>query len=212
MNIKQNYYIKFEKIISEIARLEQKPSLLLHCCCAPCASHVLQLLVDYFNITVLFYNPNITEQAEYLYRKNELTRLINDMNYSDKVKILDIQHDSERYLTAAQGYEHLKEGQKRCEICFNLRLEKTAQLAKQQNFDYFTTTLTISPMKNCALLNEIGEQLAEKYNTKWLYSDFKKKEGYKQSIQLSKKYNLYRQNYCGCVFSKRQAEQNETDN
>ncbi|MDE6441922.1 MAG: epoxyqueuosine reductase QueH [Clostridia bacterium] len=188
----------FNKLMTEqIEGLEGKPKLLLHCCCAPCSSTCLKRLKDYFDITALFYNPNI-EDGEYLRRKDELIRLLQTTGWG---KILDCDHEKDKFYSAIKGLEREPEGGKRCEVCFNLRLEKTAQIAKENRFDYFTTTLTLSPLKNATLLNEIGEGLEKKYGVKWLYSDFKKGNGYLESINLSKEYNLYRQNYCGCVYS-----------
>lgn len=189
----------FDNLLTEeIKRLDGKSKLLLHCCCAPCSSACLERLKDYFDITVLFYNPNI-EDVEYGRRKDELLRLISETGWA---KVLDCEHDTQEFYGAICGLEREKEGGKRCEKCFKLRLEKTASLAESGGFDYFTTTLTISPLKNAALINSIGERLAEGKKVKWLYSDFKKRDGYLRSIRLSERYNLYRQNYCGCVYSR----------
>lgn len=193
MNAK-NYNLLMEK---EIASLKVKPTLLLHCCCAPCSSACLERLYPHFNITVFFYNSNI-ETEEYLKRKAELLRLIKE---TGRAKELDCGHEKEKYYSAVRGLESEKEGGKRCAVCFNLRLEKTAQTAEKLHFDYFATTLTISPLKNAELINSIGEKLAEGKKVKWLYSDFKKRDGYLNSLRLSEKYNLYRQDYCGCVYS-----------
>ena len=182
---------------NEIKSFDRKHSLLLHCCCAPCSSACLERLKDFFDITVFFYNPNI-ETEEYLKRKAELSRLIEETGWA---KILDCDHEKEKYYSAVRGLENEKEGGKRCEVCFNLRLEKTCETAEQFGFEYFTTTLTISPLKNAQLINSIGERKAEGKKVKWLYSDFKKREGYLESLRLSKEYNLYRQDYCGCVYS-----------
>lgn len=178
------------------------PSLLLHSCCAPCSSYVLEYLSDYFNIFVLYYNPNISPKEEYLHRLNEEKRLISEMTFKNPVSNLDCTYDKREYFDCVKGLEREPEGGKRCEKCFDLRLSYTAKTAKEKGFDFFATTLTISPLKNARLINEIGEKLGEQYGVKYLCSDFKKKEGYKRSIILSKEYNLYRQNYCGCVFSK----------
>ena len=182
---------------NEIAKFQKKHSLLLHCCCAPCSSACLERLKDFFDITVLYYNPNI-EDEEYLRRKTELSRLIKETGWA---KEIDCDREKDRYYSAIRGLENEPEGGKRCEVCFELRLEKTAEIAEKLGFDYFTTTLTISPLKNAAILNEIGERASQGKNVKWLYSDFKKREGYLKSIRLSEKYNLYRQDYCGCVYS-----------
>ena len=181
---------------NEIASLEKKHSLLLHCCCAPCSSACLEKLHGHFDITVLYYNPNI-EDEEYLRRKAELSRLIKETGWA---KEIDCDHEKDKYYSAVRGLEGEPEGGKRCEVCFKLRLEKTAEIAEKLGFDYFTTTLTISPLKDAALLNKIGERVAEGKKVKWLYSDFKKRDGYLKSIRLSEKYNLYRQDYCGCVY------------
>lgn len=193
----ENYAIKLENIIKN---LKNKPKLLLHSCCAPCSSHVITYLYNYFDITIFYYNPNISPYEEYLKRKEEQIRLIK--NFKD-VKILDCDYDNDLYNKIIEGLEKEPERGKRCTKCFNLRLEKTANTAKKNNFEYFGTTLTVSPYKNSKLLNEIGIELSNKYNIKWLYSDFKKNDGYKKSIELSKKYDLYRQNYCGCIYSKK---------
>ena len=194
-----NYNLECEKILNSI-NLEHKPSLLLHSCCAPCSSAVLERISKYFKITILFYNPNITDYEEYFKRKEELKRLIKDVGYD--IKIMDCDYDKEKFISLALGLENKKEGDIRCYKCYKLRLEKTAMEARNNNFDYFTTTLSISPYKNSKWLNEIGEELALKYNINYLYADFKKKNGYKRSVELSNIYHLYRQDYCGCIFSK----------
>ena len=194
-----NYNLECEKILNSID-LNHKPTLLLHSCCAPCSSAVLERISKYFSITILFYNPNITDYEEYLKRKEELKRLIKDVNY--QIEIMDCDYDKEKFIEMALGLEDKKEGDIRCYKCYKLRLEKTAMLVKENNFDYFTTTLSISPYKNSKWLNEIGEELANKYNINYLYADFKKKNGYKRSIELSNIYHLYRQDYCGCIYSK----------
>ena len=195
---KINYQKQLDNIIEN---LQNAPKLLLHSCCAPCSSHCIEYLSQHFNITVLYYNPNIYPEAEYEKRKAEQKRLISEMDTKYPVKMLDCDFESEKFYSAVKGLENCREGGERCFICYRLRLEKTAIEAKNNGFDYFTTTLTISPLKNAQKINEIGEELAEKYCVKFLPSDFKKREGYKRSIELSKVYNLYRQNYCGCVFS-----------
>lgn len=187
----------YDKLMSEeIKSLDGRKKLLLHCCCAPCSSACLERLKDYFDITVYFYNPNIGD-AEYLKRKRELIRFTEATGWA---KICDCDHDTREYYDAVSGFEREKEGGKRCEICFRLRLAKTAQAAAAGGFDYFATTLTVSPLKNAELINAIGEGLQTE-NCKWLYSDFKKRDGYLRSIKLSEEYRLYRQNYCGCVYS-----------
>ena len=196
---KINYQKQLDKIIENLG--DKVPSLLLHSCCAPCSSYCIEYLSQHFNITVLYYNPNIYPETEYEKRKAEQKRLISEMETKYPVKMLDCDFESEKFYEMAKGLENCRECGERCFKCYRLRLEKTAQEAKQNDFDYFTTTLTISPLKNAEKINEIGNELAKEYNIQWLPSDFKKREGYKRSIELSKVYNLYRQNYCGCVYS-----------
>ena len=197
---KQNYQKQLDKIIENLG--DKVPSLLLHSCCAPCSSYCIEYLSQYFEITVLYYNPNIYPETEYEKRKSEQKRLISEMTTKYPVKMLDCDFESEKFYEMAKGLEDCHECGERCFKCYRLRLEKTVKEAKKYNFDYFTTTLTISPLKDAQKINEIGNELAEEYNAQWLPSDFKKKEGYKRSIELSKEYNLYRQNYCGCIYSK----------
>ena len=186
--------LSYDRLMSkQIDGLDGKKTLLLHCCCAPCSSACLERLKDYFNITVLFYNPNI-ENAEYEKRKAEIIRFLNETGWAD---FMDCDHNPEDFYAACKGLEGEKEGGARCLKCFEVRLKKTAELAK--DYDYFTTTLTISPLKDAAAINNIGENLG---GEKWLFSDFKKRGGYLRSSELSKEHNLYRQNYCGCVFSR----------
>ena len=199
----ENYYLLFEKQIENIKEKKYIPSLLLHSCCAPCSSQVITSLTNYFDITILYYNPNIYPEEEYLKRKKEQIILINDIININKLEIIDCDYDNDIYEQEIKGLENEQEGGSRCYKCFNLRLNKTAQIAKENNYDFFSTTLTISPYKNSKLINIIGKDLEKKYNITWLYSDHKKRDGYKKSIELSKKYNLYRQNYCGCIYSKR---------
>lgn len=191
-----------EKIITD---LNYTPKLLLHSCCAPCSSYVIQTLTKYFDITILYYNPNIEPYDEYLKRKEEEIRFIKDYPNINKLDIMDCDYDNQKFHDIAKGLETAKEGGARCHKCYYLRLEKTALLAKENGYDYFGTTLTVSPYKNSEVLNKIGSELENKLNINFLYSDFKKKEGYKKSIELSKKYNLYRQNYCGCIYSKKES-------
>ncbi|MCI5880223.1 MAG: epoxyqueuosine reductase QueH [Bacillales bacterium] len=192
--MKENYNNIFEDITS---KLNYRPKVLLHSCCAPCSSHVVTLLKEYFDVTVLYYNPNIYPLEEYLKRKNEQIKLLEILN----IPIMDIDYDHNEFKENVKGLEDEKEGGARCNKCFALRLEKTAILAQLNQFEYFCTTLTVSPYKNSQIINKIGAILEQKYNVKYLYSDFKKKEGYKKSIELSKKYDLYRQHYCGCEYS-----------
>lgn len=201
--IRVNYSKELDKLLSSIKKLNNKPSLLLHCCCAPCSSYVFEYLTPYFDITALFYNPNISSEPEYNLRLNELKRLISEMGLSSSVDLIEEKYDPKKFLEVSSGFESSPEGTARCFNCYSLRLLRTATLAKENNFDFFTTTLTISPYKNADKLNEIGGNLASKLGIRYLFSDFKKKDGYKRSIELSQKYNLYRQNYCGCEFSKK---------
>lgn len=180
------------------------PALLLHSCCAPCSSYTLEYLSRYFSITVFYFNPNISPKAEFDKRFAEQKRLIEALPSENKISLICGDYNYDEFLNIARGYESVPEGGERCFRCYRMRLEKTAELAKQKGFDYFCTTLSISPLKNSQKINEIGFDVAEKYGVKWLPSDFKKREGYKRSIELSKEYDLYRQNFCGCVFSKSQ--------
>ncbi|WP_322182421.1 epoxyqueuosine reductase QueH [Neglectibacter caecimuris] len=203
---KRNYGKELETLLREIGQSGKRPSLLLHACCAPCSSYVLEYLSRYFSISVLYYNPNISPKAEYEKRKTELERLLSAMPLEGSVTLLPCAYEGEAFLEAARGLEQAPEGGERCERCFRLRLRRAAQEAKTQGFDYFTTTLSISPLKNAELLNRIGEEVGAEFGVAHLPADFKKKEGYKRSIELSREYSLYRQNYCGCVFSKAQRE------
>ena len=206
----RNYQKEMEKIIEGLRG--EKKSLLLHSCCAPCSSAVLEKLQEIFEITVFYYNPNISEDTEYRKRVEEQKRLIEAFNRKKPdciIKIIDGDYEPQEFYAIAKGLENCPEGGERCFKCYALRLEKTAQLAKELKFDYFTTTLTISPLKNAGKLNEIGEEMALKYETTFLPSDFKKKEGYKRSIELSREYGLYRQNFCGCAFSKAESLKRE---
>ena len=199
---KLNYQKELDRVIEANQRLGIVPRLLLHVCCAPCSSYCLEYLSNYFDITVYCYNPNISKKKEYEYRLSEEKRFISIKEFKYPVKLTESEYRPEDFFAAVKGLEKEPEGGARCKECFRLRLEASAKKAKEQGFDYFTTTLTISPLKNAALLNEIGAEMGERYGVKWLYSDFKKKEGYKRSIELSKEFDLYRQNYCGCVFSR----------
>lgn len=198
---KINYQKELDKLID--IQKDNVPTLFLHSCCAPCSSYVIEYLSNYFAMTIFYYNPNIFPDTEYTFRSNEQKRLISEMKTKYPVTYVDENYDSSQFYNSVKGLEKEPEGGKRCEKCFELRLDRTAQRAAEGGFDYFATTLTISPMKNAQLINDIGNTIAEKYSIKWLPSDFKKKGGYKRSIELSKIYSLYRQNYCGCVFSMR---------
>lgn len=191
---KINYELEYEKICKS---LTLKPKLLLHSCCAPCSSSVLARVCENFDVTIFYYNPNIYPKEEYLKRKAEQIRLCKTLN----VNILDCDYNEQEFLDSVKGLECEKEGGARCNKCFLIRLDKTALTAKQNGYDYFGTTLTVSPHKNEQIINKIGENLQKKYNISYLFADFKKHNGYLNSIKLSKEYNLYRQNYCGCRFS-----------
>ncbi len=197
-----NYSIELEKIIKSNG--SKKPSLLLHACCAPCSSYVLEYLASHFNITLFFYNPNIYPEDEYKKRLDELKRLVREMKLN--IKVLEEHYVPDEFFEISKGLENIPEGGERCRKCYRLRLQKTAEAAKADRYDFFCTTLSISPHKNAECINEIGNELSKDYGTAFLPSDFKKKNGYKRSIELSKKYNLYRQNFCGCIFSKASAD------
>ncbi len=201
-----NYQKELDKLLEHLAEQEETPSLLLHSCCAPCSSYVLEYLSRSFCITVFFYNPNIYPEEEYRFRESELKRLIREMRFPNPVGILEADYRPETFFEAAKGLEDVPEGGSRCKECFRLRLTEAAKAAREGGFDWFTTTLTISPLKNAALLNEVGQKIGQEYGVRYLCSDFKKKDGYKRSIELSKEYDLYRQDYCGCVFSKKREE------
>lgn len=207
---KVNYQKKLEGIIKKHEEKGEVPTLLLHSCCAPCSSYVLEYLSQYFKITVFYYNPNIYPREEYDKRVAELQRLIAQMPMKNPVTFVEHGYDEGEFFQAVKGFENIPEGGERCFRCYRLRLERTAQLAKELGVDYFTTTLSISPYKNAQKLNEISEKLGEIYDVKALPADFKKREGYKRSIQLSSEYGLYRQDYCGCIFSKRERERLNT--
>ena len=198
-----NYQKELEKMINRLTKDEQVPRLLLHSCCAPCSSYVLEYLSEFFEITVFYYNPNIFPENEYTKRILEQQQLIRDMKFKHPVTFLAGNYDRERFFEMAKGMEMLKEGGERCFGCYELRLRETARIAKEAEFAYFTTTLSISPLKNAEKLNEIGMAIGKEYGVKYLQSDFKKKNGYKRSIELSNIYGLYRQDYCGCEFSYR---------
>lgn len=200
---KRNYQKELEKIIDKNTADGIRPRLLLHGCCAPCSSYVLEYLSEYFQITELFYNPNIFPKEEYDYRSAELLRLVNEMHLYTEVNVIVDEYNPGEFFEIAEGMEECPEGGERCFKCYGLRLRRTACVAKEREFDYFASTLSISPMKNADKLNEIGEMISMETGVKYLPSDFKKKDGYKRSIELSKEYNLYRQNFCGCVYSKK---------
>ena len=201
MNV--NYQKELEKLIDTLQKNDKVPRLFLHSCCAPCSSYVLEYLSRYFAITVFFYNPNISPREEYEKRVEEIKRLIGEMSFVHPVDFVEGEYCPEKFFAMAKGLEDVPEGGERCFGCYRMRMEEAARLAREGGYDYFTTTLSISPLKNAAKINEIGQELAVIYQVSHLPSDFKKKNGYKRSIELSAQYELYRQNYCGCVFSKR---------
>lgn len=226
--MKRNYQKDLDKIIEELQAQDRVPTLLLHSCCAPCSSYVLEYLSQYFSITVFYYNPNITDAEEYHRRAEEQKRLIAELPAVHPISFVEGMYEPERFFQAVRGMEDIPEGGERCRKCFELRLSETAKLANERGTDYFTTTLTISPLKNAEVLNAVGERIAAQYSNvkcgesvcaaedsgehhdpgrecskaEFLPSDFKKRDGYKRSIELSKIYGLYRQDYCGCIFSK----------
>lgn len=199
---KVNYQKLLDEKIREIEKEGSRPKLLLHACCAPCSSYSMEYLSKYFDISIYFYNPNIDTKEEFELRVEELNRLIREMPLSGEIKLLTGEYEPEKFYEIAKGREKLPEGGERCHMCYALRLEEAARAAKVFGSDYFTTTLSISPYKNAEWLNRLGEKFGKEYEVPYLYSDFKKKGGYQRSVQLSKEYGLYRQDYCGCVFSK----------
>ncbi len=209
---RRNYQKELEKVLAGLLKGEKPKKLFLHSCCAPCSSYVLEYLSQYFQITVFYYNPNITASSEYFKRVEEQKRLIAIYNAQGgryPISVLEGDYVPQVFLELSKGLEECPEGGERCFKCYTMRLEETARKAKENGADYFATTLTISPLKNAEKLNQIGEELAQEYQIPWLVSDFKKKEGYKRSIELSAEYGLYRQDYCGCAFSKAQRETQE---
>lgn len=203
---KRNYQKELDGLITKLQEEERVPKLFLHSCCAPCASYVLEYLSNYFEITVFYYNPNIYPPEEYYERAAEQKRFIEQFPAKHKISYVEGEYDTKRFYEMARGLEKVPEGGERCFKCYELRLRESAILAREGGFDYFTTTLSISPLKNADKLNEIGEMMEKEYGVKHLASDFKKKNGYKRSTELSKEYELYRQNYCGCIFSKNERE------
>ena len=199
----KNYQLVLDNILNQIEEKKEVPSLLLHTCCAPCSSYVLEYLSKYFKITIYYYNPNINTYEEFKKRADEQERLIQEMSFENPVKCIIADYNNLEFENIIDGLKEEPEGGKRCFKCYELRLEQSCKYALEHNFDYFTTSLSISPYKNSTKVNEIGEALEQKYGIKYLYADFKKKNGYKRSIELSKIYNLYRQDYCGCIYSKK---------
>lgn len=204
--MKQNYQKQLEETIQKNQRTGVVPTLLLHSCCAPCSSYCLEYLSQYFKITLLYYNPNIYPEEEYGKRVMEQQHLIERLPALHKITFLEGRYDKDRFYDLTRGMETEKEGGRRCMICYEMRLKEAAQTAKEREIDYFTTTLSISPLKNAEKLNEIGERLAAVYGVAYLNSDFKKRNGYKRSVELSEQYGMYRQYYCGCVFSKNERD------
>ena len=201
---KPNYQLELDRTLQKLSLANKRPSLLLHACCAPCSSYVLEYLTQYFDITVFYYNPNISPENEYLHRVSEIKRLISEMCPS--VSFIEGRYEPEKFYEMAKGLENEPERGARCLKCYRMRLEESAVIAKENKFDYFTTTLSISPQKDSIVLNSIGKEVSEKYDIPYLFSDFKKKGGYKRSIELSAQFHLYRQNFCGCIFSKMQSQ------
>ncbi len=199
----ENYQLVLDRTIKDIEKTGRVPKLLLHSCCAPCSSYVLEYLSRYFDITVLYYNPNIYPPEEFAKRADEQVRLADEMSFEHPVKVVVADFNADEFYSAVRGHEGDPEGGDRCRLCFELRLGKAAEYAGEHGFDYFTTTLSISPLKNAAVLNDVGAAAAERYGVAYLFSDFKKRGGYKRSCELSAQYGLYRQDYCGCVFSVR---------
>lgn len=208
MNI--NFQKEMDNLIEKLKAEDRVPTLMLHSCCAPCSSYVLEYLSEYFRITVLYYNPNISKAEEYDLRLAEQKRLISEMSFKNPVSLIAGEYNPQEFFAIAKGLEDCRERGERCHRCYRLRLEYTAKMTKEKGFDYFATTLTLSPLKDAKVINAIGEELSEKYDTPYLASDFKKKEGYKRSLELSREYNLYRQDFCGCIYS--QIERNKNKN
>lgn len=200
-----------ETIIMKHQKNQEVPTLFLHSCCAPCSSYVLEYLSEYFRITVFYYNPNIYPDEEYYKRVKEQKAFIERFPAKYPIRFVEGNFDKERFYEMAKGLEDVPEGGERCFGCYELRLREAAEYAWERNMDYFTTTLSISPLKNAKKLNEIGQALEQEYGVRYLVSDFKKKNGYKRSVELSKEYDMYRQDYCGCVFSKRQKEREQSE-
>ncbi|MBQ9951616.1 MAG: epoxyqueuosine reductase QueH [Clostridia bacterium] len=211
--MKINYQLEMEREIARILKDGRRPRLLLHSCCAPCSSAVLEQLTKVFDITVYFYNPNIAPEEEFLHRVEEQRRFIGEMPRQGVIDLIQGEYDDETFHALAKGLEEVPEGGERCTRCFRLRLGKTAQMAAEEKFDYFTTTLSISPLKDAQRLNAIGAELSAQFGVPYLFSDFKKKNGYKRSCELSAEYGLYRQDYCGCIYSKMERDRRlSTDN
>mgnify|MGYP003288147286 FL=1 len=207
--MRENYSQQLSKLIEKLQKEGHTPHLLLHACCAPCSSHCLEYLSKYFRITVFYYNPNISPKEEYTLRIEEIKRFVQEFKSENEITLIEGKYEPERFFQVVKGLEQEPEGGKRCEQCFKLRLSEAAKLAKELNADYYTTTLSISPLKNAELLNKIGKEEGDAIGVTHLPSDFKKKGGHARSIELSKEYNLYRQNFCGCVYSLQEAKARE---
>lgn len=208
---KKNYQKELDKKIELIVSEKKVPRLFLHSCCAPCSSYVLEYLSGYFQITVFYYNPNIFPEEEYRKRVEEQKEFIRQYPAKYPISFVEGEFEPAAFYAAVRGLEKEPEGGKRCEACFGLRLQKTAQMARKAKADFFATTLTISPMKDASLLNSIGQRLGEEYGVAWLFSDFKKKGGYQRSVELSREYGMYRQDYCGCVFSREERKRQKAE-
>ncbi len=207
---KRNYQKELDKLIMQLEKEGRVPTLFLHSCCAPCSSYCIEYLSQYFEISIFYYNPNIYPPEEYEHRVEEQKRLVSEMSLKYPVTVIEGKFEPDKFYNTVKGLEKEKEGGARCFKCYEMRLREAGLEASKRGFDYFTTTLSISPLKNADKLNEIGESVAKEVGVAYLNSDFKKKNGYKRSVELSKEHNLYRQNYCGCVFSKKESEERES--
>jgi len=210
--MKINYQIEMEREIARILKDGRRPRLLLHSCCAPCSSAVLEQLTQIFDITVFFYNPNIAPEEEFIHRVEEQRRFIDELPHEGVIELIRGEYDDDAFYAMAKGLEEVPEGGERCTRCFRLRLSRTAQMAAERGFDYFTTTLSISPLKDAQRLNTIGIELAGQFGVPYLCSDFKKKNGYRRSCELSAQYGLYRQDYCGCIYSRMERDRRQQKN
>jgi len=208
---RRNYQKELDAVIAGLAEDGKAPSLLIHSCCAPCSSYVIEYLSQFFRITIFYYNPNIFPEQEYHFRAEEQRRLIQELPVRYPVQFLEGDYIPQDFYRTVRGLEHVPEGGERCFACYRLRLQEAALMAQKTGCSYFATTLSISPLKNAEKLNEIGEALASEYGVRWLPNDFKKKNGYQRSIELSRKYGLYRQDYCGCSFSYRERHPKNPD-
>ena len=209
--MKINHQLALERELARIAESGRRPRLLLHSCCAPCSSYCMEYLTRYFDLVVYYYNPNISPREEFEHRLSELRRLVSELPHEGAIEVIPGPYEPERFYALAKGLEDAPEGGERCERCFRLRLEAAARAAIEQGCDYFTTTLTISPLKDAQLLNAIGGEFSQRFGVPWLPSDFKKKNGYKRSCELSTEYGLYRQDYCGCVYSRLERERQKSE-